>query len=207
MNDEEIREILKQRKQRERQRERKKRARRRTAALVLVAVLVIGLSYALGNYLGNKKYDSEIAAIVPAAEDVPMVNTAAAQIGNKGGKPFWTWFGFSERVDWCAIFVSWCGEQCGLIDSGDTTSFAMVGDGARWFENKDLWLDKNSVPAAGDLIFFDWEQNDSLDHVGIVSTVIDDTVFTIEGNSSDRCRMKRYKLGDPVISGYGHVQQ
>jgi len=203
MNDEEIREILKQR----RQRERKKRARRRVVVLVLAAVIMTGLAYALGNYLGIKKYDSEIASIVSPTEDVPMVNAAAGQIGNKGGKPFWTWFGFDSRVDWCAIFVSWCAEQCGYIESGTVPSFAMVGDGASWFEDRDQWLDNTAVPEAGDLIFFDWEQDDGLDHVGIVSTVIDDTVFTIEGNSSDRCRMKRYKLGDPVISGYGHVKQ
>ena len=202
MTDEEVRQILIQR----RQRARKKRARRGITVLVLAGVIILGLVYALGHYLGGKKYDSEVASIVSVTEDVPLVNTAAGQIGNEGGEPFWTWFGFDSRVDWCAIFVSWCAEQCGYIDSGAVPSFAMVDGGAGWFESRDQWLDKNAVPDAGDLVFFDWEQDDSLDHVGIVATVIDDTLFTIEGNSSDRCRVKAYDLGDPVIYGFGHIK-
>ena len=70
---------------------------------------------------------------------------------------------------------------------------------------RDQWLEPTETPQAGDLIFFDWEQDESRDHVGIVTAVIDGNVFTVEGNSSDRCRQKRYSLDSPVIYGYARI--
>ena len=61
------------------------------------------------------------------------------------------------------------------------------------------------TPVAGDFIFFDWDQDDVRDHVGIVSSVSGDKIFAIEGNSSNRCRVKVYNISDPVIYGYGHI--
>ena len=40
------------------------------------------------------------------------------QLGNEGGQPYWSWYGFEGRVEWCACFVSWCANECGYIDSG-----------------------------------------------------------------------------------------
>ena len=36
-----------------------------------------------------------------------MVSTAMAQMGNEGGEKFWSWYGFSQREEWCACFVSY----------------------------------------------------------------------------------------------------
>lgn len=36
-----------------------------------------------------------------------IVSIAKTQVGNVGGKPYWQWYGFDSRVEWCAIFVSW----------------------------------------------------------------------------------------------------
>jgi hypothetical protein len=82
-----------------------------------------------------------------------------------------------------------------------------VSDGVSWFRNRDQWLEAGEKPEAGDLITFDWEQDGVIDHVGVVSAVTDDKVFAIEGNSSDRCRIKRYDLSSPVIYGYGQIKQ
>ena len=198
MTDQEIRDYL-----------RKKKRRKRVITRILILVLAIaataGSAYFLGKPAGNKKYAAEIAAIKPVTEDVPIVNAAMPQIGNVGGEPFWTWFGFSTRVDWCAIFVSWCEDQCGYIEAKTAPSFAMVSDGGNWFAERGQWIEPTETPMAGDLIFFDWEQDDSGDHVGIVTSVVDGKVFTVEGNSSDRCRQKRYSLGDPVIFGYARI--
>lgn len=43
-----------------------------------------------------------------------IVQVALAQIGNVGGQPYWSWYGFSSRVEWCACFVSWCANECRL---------------------------------------------------------------------------------------------
>lgn len=55
----------------------------------------------------------------------------------------------------------------------------------------------------GDIIFFDWEQDGHSDHVGIVESCDESTVYTIEGNSNDECRQKSYPINSADIVGYG----
>ena len=55
---------------------------------------------------------------VPGVGSDDIVAVALSQVGNVGGQPYWSWYGFSSRVEWCACFVSWCADQCGYIESG-----------------------------------------------------------------------------------------
>ena len=200
MTDEEIRqELIKKRKQ--------KRARNRLIIFAVAIALTVTAGWFAGNAIGNKRYEDELSKFVSVVGDAPLISTAMEQIGNEGGQKFWEWFGFTERVDWCAIFVSWCEDQCGYINDGKAPSFALVSDGSNWFMDRGQWLGPDATPEAGDLIFFDWEQDDSRDHVGIVTGVADGMVFTVEGNSSDRCRQKRYPLDDPLIYGYAQINE
>ncbi len=199
MTDDEIRRIL--RKQRKR-----KLLKRRLIALGVAAVITIGGAIAAGTALGNKSYNDELKKTVSVVADKPIVNAAMGQLGNKGGEPFWSWYGFKNREEWCALFVSWCENQCGFIESGAAPKFALVSDGADWFVLRDQWRLMGDTPEPGDLIFFDWDQDGGRDHVGIVTAVVDDKVFTVEGNSSDLCRQKRYSIDDPVIYGYGVIK-
>ena len=85
-----------------------------------------------------------------------IVAVALSQVGNVGGQPYWSWYGFSSRVNWCAIFVSWCANECGYIDAGVVPKFAGCVQGSRWFKERGLWQDKSYTPNPGDVIFFDW---------------------------------------------------
>lgn len=58
-------------------------------------------------------------------------------------------------------------------------------------------------PQAGDLIFFDWGSNGSIDHVGIVEKCENGTVYTVGGNSGDACKQQSYSVGNSSIYGYG----
>ncbi|MBQ6438867.1 MAG: CHAP domain-containing protein [Mogibacterium sp.] len=199
MTDEEIRRIL--RKKREQQ-----LLKRRLIAITVAAVIAVGGGLLAGRAIGNKLYNDEISKIVTVAEDNAMVKAGMSQLGNKGGRKFWSWFGFENREDWCACFVSWCEDQCGYLEKGLAPKFAIVSDGADWFVLRDQWRPVGDTPQAGDLIFFDWDQDGGRDHVGIVTAVANDKVFTVEGNSSDLCRQKRYDLDDPIIYGYGIIK-
>lgn len=136
-----------------------------------------------------------------------IVAAALSQLGNVGGAPYWSWYGFPSRVEWCACFVSWCADQCGYIDAGVFPKFAGCVLGAQWFQEHGLWRDNSYVPRPGDIIFFDWRRNGRqdgvTDHVGIVERTEDGMVYTIEGNSGNRCRQRSYPLGDAQIYGYG----
>ncbi|WP_279006376.1 lysozyme family protein, partial [Thomasclavelia cocleata] len=135
-----------------------------------------------------------------------IVIVAKTQVGNIGGKPYWKWYGFNTRVEWCACFVSWCANESGILDI-TIPKFARVEDGIQWYKNKGQWKNKNYIPSSGDLIFFDWQKDGNPNHVGIVERVENNTVYTIEGNSSDECRERSYSFGSNVIFGYGIIKQ
>ena len=142
-----------------------------------------------------------------------IVAVALSQVGNVGGQPYWSWYGFSSRVNWCAIFVSWCANECGYIDAGVVPKFAGCVQGSRWFKDRGLWRDKSYMPNPGDIVFFDWDdsggysgaQDGVPDHVGIVERVENDRVYTVEGNSGDKCCQRSYPVGYYEIYGYGQL--
>lgn len=136
-------------------------------------------------------------------EDGEIVSVALTQVGNVGGEPYWSWYGFDGRVEWCACFVSWCANECGYIDAGVIPKFAGCIQGSNWFKERGLWQDGSFTPSAGHIIFFDWEGDGLTDHVGIVERVENGTVYTVEGNSGDACKQNSYSIGSSVIYGYG----
>ena len=140
---------------------------------------------------------------VPGVGSDDIVAVALSQVGNVGGQPYWSWYGFSSRVEWCACFVSWCSEQCGYIESGAMPKFSYCPTGVEWFRSRGQWLDRNSIPPAGNVIFFDWGGDGVADHVGIVESCDGSTVYTIEGNANNACKQLSYAVGDRRILGYG----
>ncbi len=130
-----------------------------------------------------------------------MVTCAESQLGVEGGEPYWSWYGFNERVEWCACFVCWVADQCGLLEGNsneDTQSdiedqaltnaklsipkYSVCDDGINKFKEKGEWQDRETdgtlyIPKPGDIIFFDWiekdtgEQDGISDHTGIVKNV------------------------------------
>ena len=140
---------------------------------------------------------------VPGVSSDDIVAVALSQVGNVGGQPYWSWYGFSSRVEWCACFVSWCSEQCGYIESGAMPKFSYCPTGVEWFRSRGQWLDRNSIPPAGSVIFFDWGGDGVADHVGIVESCDGSTVYTIEGNANNACKQLSYAVGDRRILGYG----
>ena len=135
--------------------------------------------------------------------DGQIVTVALSLVGNVGGQPYWSWYGFNSRVEWCACFVSWCANECGYIDTGVIPKFAGCVLGSQWFMDRGQWQDGSFEPSAGHIIFFDWEGDGVTDHVGIVERAENGTVYTVEGNSGDTCRQNRYAIGSSVIYGYG----
>jgi len=157
---------------------------------------------------GDTQYVSHVLRYYPFGKATGMgsqaiVEVALSQEGNVGGAPYWSWFGFDSRVEWCACFVSWCAEQCGYLDAGIIPKFSLCSDGVTWFQSAGQWQDASYTPNPGDIIFFDWGGDGSCDHVGMVEYAENGVVHTIEGNSGDSCRRQSYPIGSSVIVGYG----
>ena len=143
--------------------------------------------------------------------DDAIVAVALSQVGNIGGQPYWSWYGFEGRVEWCACFVSWCANECGYIENGVIPKFAGCVNGVQWFKDRGQWADNSIEPTPGMIIFFDWDspngssgpQDGQSDHVGIVEKCENGIVYTVEGNSGDSCRQRQYSVGYYEILGYG----
>lgn len=158
---------------------------------------------------GDTQYPAHVLRYYPygraftAGGNQAIVEVALTQVGNQGGQPYWSWYGFDGRVEWCACFVSWCADQCGYIESGLVPKFAGCVDGANWFKSNGKWQNRTYEPKAGDIIFFDWEGDGTTDHVGIVEKCENGIVYTVEGNSGDACKQRQYAVGSSNIYGYG----
>ncbi len=157
------------------------------------------------NELLNKEYDTLWKNLIYGSLEGnhQIVEIAKQQIGNVGGEAYWRWYGFNERVEWCAVFVSWAAEQAGLLND-EIPKFSGVSTGIEWFKARGEWQNKGYSPRPGDIIFFDWEQDGKPNHVGIVEKSEKGYIYTIEGNSTDdECRAKKYLVNSNVIYGFG----
>lgn len=151
-----------------------------------------------------------------------MLDIARSQLGEDGYK-YYTWWGFDYRVDWCAIFMSWCANQAGfhLVDPSSTTvdpnnfpRYATVCDGAYYFQRFNRlhigqYYGGTYVPKPGDIIFFTWTGNTAigpLDHTGIVESYVNGVLTTIEGNSGDRVRRNEWRQDEAwKLAYYGEM--
>ena len=158
---------------------------------------------------GDKQYVAHVLRYYPYGRLIStggsgdLVEVALSQEGNNGGEIYWKWYGFEEYKPWCACFVSWCADQCGYIDAGIIPKFAKCSEGAKWFQDRGQFESAGYTPKPGDLIFFEWGDGGDFDHVGIVVSVENGFVNTIEGNSSNKVQRGRYLIGDSRIYGYG----
>lgn len=159
---------------------------------------------------GDKQYVAHVLRYYPYGRAFSMgfgnqtiVELALSQVGQLGGQPYWSWYGFNGRVEWCACFVSWCANECGYIEAGLIPKFSLCSDGVDWFVAQGQWQPNTYEPIAGDIIFFDWGADGTIDHVGIVEYCENGVVHTVEGNSGDACRQREYTVGSSSIYGYG----
>jgi len=164
-------------------------------AVILAVCLICSILTAVAVLFSEDGTEGSIQAI------------AASQIGNIGGEPYWPWYGYDERVEWCACFVSWCAEQCGYIQAETFPKFSVCVDGVAWFKEREQWEDRENIPISGMIIFFDWDttngQDGKADHVGIVKKIENGFIYTIEGNSNDSVKINQYPIGYYEILGYG----
>ena len=176
------------------------------AVVVILIIVLIGGFVAVIFNNGDTNYD------ISEFSNYEIVLVAKTQIGNEGGDKFWRWYGFTEHVEWCACFVSWCANECGYIDQEIIPKFSLCTDGMNWFKERNQWYDrgKNYYPIVGDIIFFDWYdengiQDGNCDHVGIVTRtdITNRNIYTIEGNTNNKCAERMYSFDDAQVMGYG----
>ena len=157
--------------------------------------------------------DSELTGIW--SEDLLLV--AKSQLGyhestqnykvsdgeRKGYTRYGAWYGIPYG-DWCAMYVSFCLHYAG-IPTKDVPADASCPAWVDELSKRGMYHDDPGAyePKAGDLIFFyHGSAKKDADHVGIVTEVKDDCVYTIEGNSGDCVAERSYPVSDSSIAGY-----
>ena len=144
------------------------KTKKRILAMLLAVVLCFScLHFSVSADEVSSEPPTEIT-IGTQPEDV-YKRQALSQVGQVGGYPYWSWYGFSSRVEWCACFVSWCYGQMGLSEPRFS---ACQSQGIPWFQSHGQWGGPDYANIApGDAIFFDWDLDGRADHVGIVVDV------------------------------------
>ena len=112
-----------------------------------------------------------------------------------------------SQADWCAMFVSFCFDNCGLIPNPLPNSYASCSAGWKLLGSRQR-LRGTYIPKPGDIIFFG---NNAKDHTGIVIECDGTNVKTIEGNTgsnghgfnSSSVNRRSHSLNSGKIWGYG----
>lgn len=108
---------------------------------------------------------------------------------------------------WCDCFVDWCfvtaygraGAQF-LLCQPDNSAGAGCSFSVQYFNAKGQFHKTN--PQLGDQIFFGSGWN-NVWHTGLVVSVGNNHVYTVEGNTTDSVGRRSYALNDSSIWGYG----
>ncbi|KAB8187556.1 CHAP domain-containing protein [Nonomuraea phyllanthi] len=124
---------------------------------------------------------------------------------------FGKWYGKHVEFDadytsapWCDMYLSWAAHKLGYEDW--MGQFAWTVSHAKWFKEQGAWGHK---PKPGAFVFYDWSGSndiDRIDHVGVVTKVVGDTIFTIEGNI-DGGLAKRKERDTSKVVGYGYPER
>ncbi|MFI6598276.1 CHAP domain-containing protein [Nonomuraea sp. NPDC050536] len=164
-----------------------------------------------------------VKARVTAAQ---VLTLAARQIGTRedasgGGTKFQKWYMNSPRATetvrrdggskaeyrnaaWCAMFVSWVGEQTGARSTVGWDAYTVTY--AKWFKNNKRW---GNTPKPGAVVYYAWDGSKSLDDIDHVGFVVKDnhngTITTIEGNTGNGEVEKRVRPKSQVV-GYGYPE-
>lgn len=149
-----------------------------------------------------------------------VLRAAASLMGVRGGtaahhqlvndynsvKPLPVGYAVKTTDDWCDIFVTTVFQREGL--SGLIGRECGVERHIQIFKRLGIWNeDGTTTPKAGDIITFNWDQNSQqnngfADHIGIVESVSNGIIHTIEGNSNNQVRRNTYRIGHGNIRGF-----
>ena len=161
---------------------------------------------------GETKY--EVVLIKRVELVVRFINIALHEVGyqemDANGKTgtsgnytkYGAWYGINPGA-WCAMFVSWCANQAG-VSTTIIPKYASVSIGMQWYQDRGWFKYKEEyTPKAGDIMFM---KSSGASHTGIVLYCDGVTLYTVEGNSSDMCALRKYSVNNAKITGYGLPQ-
>lgn len=181
--------------------------------------MLVGMAFSASAYTDNYpnthrntgKNIADLIAVAKTQIGYTELDTKTGYPIHPDANPGYTKYGASfgnPTGEWCAYFVSWCATNAGI----PTSVVPRLGNCAttvEWYKKHSEFRDGKSgyKPKAGDIIFFNWSGGATAKHIGIVTGVSGDNVYTIEGNTgSDRghmCVGRTRSRSAGYIVGYG----
>lgn len=129
-----------------------------------------------------------------------VIRVAQSQLGCTNGAKYFNELGYADGGAWCVAFVQWCMSKAGVNfpwPPPDKPSKRFVA----WDYGDCPWPINPRDLQAGDGVSFDWDEDTSGDHVGIVKSVHDWGIVTIEGNTSGGVVAEKQRVWSVVICG------
>ncbi len=189
--------------------------------LSLVLAMIMCVSFAVSAYAYIDNYPNthrntgqHIADLIAVArtqmgykELNPSTGFPISPNGSAGYTKYGASFGDSTG-EWCAYFVSWCASNAGI----PTSVVPRLGNCAatvKWYQKHSEFYSRSTgySPKTGDIVFFNWSGGSTAKHIGIITGVSGDNLYTIEGNTgSDRgymCCARTRSRSAAYIVGYG----
>lgn len=118
------------------------------------------------NYVGTRRGDKRHKEIIDGY--------------NNGISPLPRYYRVTYYDAWCATFVSYVLLKCGAINAPYECSCYYMVQKAK--KNKQIV----KTPKVNDLVIYDWGNNGSLDHVGIIYKIVGNNLYVVEGNKSNQ---------------------
>lgn len=109
----------------------------------------------------------------------------------------------SSAFAWCAVFVCWCARMAGIPEDV-IPRFAYCPNGVSFYQKAGRYTEKCADVRKGDIIFFNWYGKNTASHLGLVLSVENGKIRTVEGNRSDQVKICTYETGDERIIGCAH---
>ena len=130
-----------------------------------------------------------------------QLNSKTANSGSRNYTKYGKWYGMNPAA-WCAIFVCWCANQSGLSEKAFPRFALCIDDtyptsGSKQYKDMGRWMESDYAPQPGDLIFL------AHGHVGLVESVTDTEIVSIDGNWGDSVQRVSRSRSDADIAGFG----
>lgn len=120
-----------------------------------------------------------------------IIEIAKAELGYQEGPnndtKYGKWYGLNHQP-WCAMFISWVYNEAGYVKDVSPAGrggFSSCAAGLNWFTKKNKLVPIGEAKA-GDIAFFQFDDDAAPDHVGIIvkNDKLRKTLVCIEGNTS-----------------------
>ena len=190
---------------------------RRTAAIALILILLLPATLAVAlepaysfseGYMSSPYCERLIAVQLTGVQRTDLVNVALSQVGYHEGElgdytgsdpdsegncteynlNYYGWEAAGDNYAWCAVFFTWCARNArisrDIIHTYNRASASPFGLIYVQFAFRE--------PLPGDIAFVDNNEWKDADHVAIVYRADDDYIYTVEGNTENAVRLRRY---------------